>query len=255
MAKGDSAVGLCQCGCGQPTNVATRNDASTGRVAGQPNRFLRGHAGRKAPEDGQTADERRISNKRWRDANREHLAAYSKAYYEANREHAREAAKVWGAAHRGRRKQQKKAWDDANAAHKREYQQAWYAENVSDQRAKAQQRQAVWRDENREKHRAGVRQWNRANPAKRREQAFRRRGAGGTPSADDHDYIQVLLGDPCSYCGGKAEAVDHIVALSRGGDNDWTNLTAACRSCNSRKATKKMLFMASLAPSREEAQV
>jgi 5-methylcytosine-specific restriction endonuclease McrA len=63
-------------------------------------------------------------------------------------------------------------------------------------------------------------------------------------SVDDHDYIQVLLGDPCSYCGDKAESVDHIVALSRGGDNNWTNLTAACRSCNSRKATKKMLFMA-----------
>jgi len=39
----------------------------------------------------------------------------------------------------------------------------------------------------------------------------------------------------CQYCGGPAENVDHIVPRSRGGSHTWTNVVAACRSCNSRK--------------------
>jgi hypothetical protein len=36
---------LCACGCGQVTRRARRNDASTNRVKGKPNTYLRGHAG------------------------------------------------------------------------------------------------------------------------------------------------------------------------------------------------------------------
>ena len=34
---------LCECGCGQPTNVYTYNDTRTGAVKGQYARFVRGH--------------------------------------------------------------------------------------------------------------------------------------------------------------------------------------------------------------------
>src|SRR5207237_7883135 len=48
----------------------------------------------------------------------------------------------------------------------------------------------------------------------------------------------------CQYCGRHAaelrprEALtrDHLVPLSRGGTNAWTNVTTACSSCNTRKA-------------------
>lgn len=33
----------CECGCGQPTRIATRNDRSKGHVKGQPFRFMAGH--------------------------------------------------------------------------------------------------------------------------------------------------------------------------------------------------------------------
>lgn len=36
-------VGYCQCGCGEKTAPATRNDPSVGIVRGQPNRFVAGH--------------------------------------------------------------------------------------------------------------------------------------------------------------------------------------------------------------------
>ena len=38
-----SLVGLCQCGCGQPTKLATDTVPSEGRVKGQPLRFIKGH--------------------------------------------------------------------------------------------------------------------------------------------------------------------------------------------------------------------
>lgn len=47
-------------------------------------------------------------------------------------------------------------------------------------------------------------------------------------------------GRRCVYCGDKMErlAIDHIVPFSRGGSDDITNLTLACRRCNSRKSAK-----------------
>lgn len=43
----------------------------------------------------------------------------------------------------------------------------------------------------------------------------------------------------CQYCGefkSKGElSLDHVVPLSQGGETSWSNLVAACRSCNVRK--------------------
>lgn len=36
-------VHLCECGCGQPTQVAEKNHTKNGYVKGQPFRFIRGH--------------------------------------------------------------------------------------------------------------------------------------------------------------------------------------------------------------------
>lgn len=63
-----------------------------------------------------------------------------------------------------------------------------------------------------------------------------------------NEYAAVLLGDPCSYCGRQTETVDHIDPVSAGGPNEWANLTAACRSCNSSKYDRPLLnFLACMA--------
>lgn len=54
--------------------------------------------------------------------------------------------------------------------------------------------------------------------------------------------MSFLLLDPCVYCGGEADGFDHIVPRSSGGEHDWTNLAPACRSCNSQKHTRPLLF-------------
>jgi hypothetical protein len=44
-----SAVGLCECGCGQPARISKKGNRRYGYVKGQPRRFLRGHANRVHP--------------------------------------------------------------------------------------------------------------------------------------------------------------------------------------------------------------
>jgi hypothetical protein len=45
----------------------------------------------------------------------------------------------------------------------------------------------------------------------------------------------IILSDPCSYCGGPANTVDHVVARGSGGRNHWTNKAPSCRACNGQK--------------------
>jgi 5-methylcytosine-specific restriction endonuclease McrA len=94
-----------------------------------------------------------------------------------------------------------------------------------------------------------VRRWHADHPDRIREitrNALRRRRARmngaeiGTADVTDA-YARVLAGDPCSYCRQAAEHVDHIVAISRGGDHAWDNLTASCSRCNRVKYNATLL--------------
>lgn len=57
-----------------------------------------------------------------------------------------------------------------------------------------------------------------------------------------HAYQRSLLlkawkaqGKSCTYCFNKADTIDHIIPLARGGSNNEGNLAPACRQCNSSK--------------------
>lgn len=46
----------------------------------------------------------------------------------------------------------------------------------------------------------------------------------------------------CQYCNKKLSSklltIDHVIPLSRGGKNKWTNVVAACSKCNNVKGNK-----------------
>lgn len=57
-----------------------------------------------------------------------------------------------------------------------------------------------------------------------------------------------LLGEQnwrCAYCGCSLEfetaTIDHVIARSRGGGNDWDNLVVCCFPCNQDKARTSYL--------------
>lgn len=56
-----------------------------------------------------------------------------------------------------------------------------------------------------------------------------------------YEFAKVVLSDPCAYCGGLADTVDHIVPFADGGLDEWENMTGACRSCNGGKAKRPLL--------------
>ncbi len=52
----------------------------------------------------------------------------------------------------------------------------------------------------------------------------------------------ILIRDQetCAYCLGKAETIDHIIPVSKGGKSTWENCVAACFPCNSKKDNKSL---------------
>lgn len=62
-----------------------------------------------------------------------------------------------------------------------------------------------------------------------------------TTRAQDSTYKRNrkdVLGLPCVFCGKPADTADHIVPVSRGGDNSPANLQPACRDCNNSKGDR-----------------
>jgi 5-methylcytosine-specific restriction endonuclease McrA len=104
--------------------------------------------------------------------------------------------------------------------------------------------QREWREKNKErvaaKQKARYRAKHDERLAYHRRWRMAKKGAPLTEAGEE--FVNVLLGDPCSYCGEPADTVDHIVAIKDGGDSDWDNLTAACINCNSRKQRQPLLI-------------
>lgn len=103
------------------------------------------------------------------------------------------------------------------------------------ERARAKDRASYAK--NREHHAEKARGYRRAkyarNPDHKREEWYR------LTAGADLDWIEVLLKDPCAYCGSRTNIeIDHIIP----GINGWDNLTACCRSCNPSKGQKPMLL-------------
>lgn len=42
----------------------------------------------------------------------------------------------------------------------------------------------------------------------------------------------------CQYCGKTAITIDHVMPKSRGGQDVWENLVAACMPCNTKKGNR-----------------
>lgn len=60
----------------------------------------------------------------------------------------------------------------------------------------------------------------------------------------DHDWksIKNQFNQSCAYCGCPdcKLTMDHVIPVSRGGQNTKDNIVPACRSCNSKKGTKML---------------
>jgi 5-methylcytosine-specific restriction endonuclease McrA len=110
-------------------------------------------------------------------------------------------------------------------------------------------RHARDRDKRNTRSRARKRRERAANPERARQlsrryaaerEARRQKARSGNPTLAA-EYMEIVLADPCAYCGGASAHIDHIEPLAQGGEHGWDNFTAACANCNKRKHTKPLL--------------
>lgn len=99
---------------------------------------------------------------------------------------------------------------------------------------------AIYRSSNRDYLIALMREWRKANPDKAvyyntlRRTRMNNNGIYLVTTKD----LSKLMSKPCFYCGGKAEHLDHVVPIARGGRHSIGNLLPACRQCNQSKGAK-----------------
>ena len=67
-------------------------------------------------------------------------------------------------------------------------------------------------------------------------------------------WRRISFGDPCSYCGGPTETLDHIKPRAESGTSAWHSLTGACAKCNQDKHAQPLLLFV-LRKYRREARV
>jgi 5-methylcytosine-specific restriction endonuclease McrA len=207
---------LCECGCGERTTLIAKTATKAGRVKGEPNRFVYGHArGWKHPNPSVRVSEeharevKRAGDRRFYLAHREERLEHDRAAYQADPDKYRAAGRASHARHRDVRNEAKRERRDPA---------------IDAARSKA------WREANPER----VRELSRRTEMARR---ARKRGV----ICELVDPLVVLERDDglCGICGDDVDPmrfhVDHIVPLARGGEHTYANVQTAHPTCNVRK--------------------
>jgi 5-methylcytosine-specific restriction endonuclease McrA len=146
----------------------------------------------------------------------------------ANPERWDEARKQWIAANTQRINEQGAAWREAHPEQRRETLK-------------------LWRLKNKEKHSEQRKATRKANPNVYRAHAENRRArklaTGGSYTAQQIDNLLILQRHKCVGCSVSIKGgfeIDHVVALSKGGSSDISNIQLLCKPCNRRKHTKSV---------------
>lgn len=167
--------------------------------------------------------------------------AWFQEYYAGNAERKRRQSRERRAANPDRLRERAREYYAANRERRCELQRKYYAANAR----KAREYAAAYRAANPAKIRENNAAYYAANPEKFAAYGGNRCAriieAGGTHTATDLKRIFKQQRGKCALCKCKLGAdreVDHIIPISRGGDNGPGNLQWLCRPCNRSKSNK-----------------
>ena len=115
----------------------------------------------------------------------------------------------------------------------------WYQEN----RDLSLERQTKRYEENKEKLQAYGRKHAKDNPLIYRASNQRRRAAKRNNGNNDLTAKQIAelfnKHKNCKYCGAEGNlTIDHVIPISKGGQNTLANIVPACMPCNNSKRAK-----------------
>ena len=146
------------------------------------------------------------------------------------------AGKKWRENNKEKKAEADNRWIQNNRKRSNEIKKRWKAHNSEKVKQMNQEYSAKHREVLREKNK----QWALNNPEKKNLKEARRRATKRNNGVFlvDAKEVKQMMQKPCFYCGQKAEHIDHIIPISRGGRHSIGNLIQACRRCNISKRDK-----------------
>lgn len=179
---------------------------------------------------GEKRERHNESARRYREKNRAKILDSARIYYAENSESIKSKTSEYYYANNDSALEKAKIYRTENAES--------IAENKS-----------IYYQNNKKAARARAREWEVKNPEKAaaiaRNKRARRRGAEGSHSKKDVDFILEMQNRLCANCGTKLFRsgkkmfhVDHVMPLALGGSNWPSNLQCLCPQCNTRKGAK-----------------
>lgn len=166
--------------------------------------------------------DKKVYMKKWRKDNREHIKEIDKQYRIDNFKH---------------RRKYNDQWRSDNP----EYDKQWYLNN--------EKYYKQYYEDNKEQKKECVKQYRRTNEGKAVHQKSQTKRqtimANVINTLTSQEWLDILekYNYVCAYCGEEftcenLPTKDHIIPISKGGNNTKENIIPACSSCNSKKHNK-----------------
>lgn len=188
----------------------------------------------------------------WREKNKEKRKEYDRIRHAADPVHHRATVAAWRKANPDKVSASNKAWIRANKERKEATRKAWALAHPRDPDEKRAYN-AAYRVANRDRLSACMKAWAKANPDKTRAYGQKRRAyIRRVPHEPvSYRYLHERDGGKCPFCHKRinldllypdplSPSVDHIIPLSRGGDDTRANKQLTHLVCNYRKHTKAL---------------
>lgn len=128
-------------------------------------------------------------------------------------------------------KEVRREWRVKNAVKVREYNHEYFRQHPD--------KNIKWRKQNLPRAKELDRIWRITNPQKKQESVMRRRVRQIGNGVEKYSRIEVIRrdGSRCHICGKKVKkteiTLDHLIPISRGGQDIFSNVRVAHKSCNS----------------------
>lgn len=165
-----------------------------------------------------------------------------RAWQKANPEKNRERARDWAAINRERSRANARNYAAAFPVEYRIRQEKWRRDNPNSSK--------TWHIINRERCRIYSKNWESDHPGRGIINSHKRRariaGNGGHFTIMEWEHIKGQFNYQCPSCGEKEPniklTIDHIIPISKGGNNYIKNIQPLCLKCNLKKRTQVINF-------------
>ena len=180
--------------------------------------------------------------------NRNKLNKYHRQWYKNNSKHIKKYHKKWrenNLEYREKTILRSKQWREDNQKYIKKYRKEWLKNNLEDYK----EYQRIWKEENPEYDKKQKRKWRKTEKGKANNQRNHAKRQAREKEIINtltfNEWLEILKKYhwKCAYCGKEFDLFnrperDHIIPISKGGNNIKENIVPACRSCNARKKDK-----------------